>query len=67
MEQGQDVKPQRERGGERERGRETRWQKKETERKMGERVRHADRRGEEGERVSEEAKEAGEVKALLIS
>lgn len=52
---------------ERERGRETRWQKKETERKMGERVRHADRRGEEGERVSEEAKEAGEVKALLIS
>lgn len=34
---------------------------------MGERVRQADRRGEEGERVSEEAKEAGEVKALLIS
>lgn len=67
MEQGQDVKPQRGRGGGRERGRETRWQKKETERKMGERVRHADRRGEEGERVSEEAKEAGEVKALLIS
>lgn len=55
----------RERGeGERHMTSETRWEKEErdSERKRGERVSGTEGRGDEGEKVSEDGKEAGEVK-----